>query len=83
MFKYKFDASNLVERRTEDSAETRSPIFKLEMPNRDRFINSTAYLLKQEWYNLPLSIRSVDDYENFKMIIKRFFRDLRGNFPFN
>lgn len=78
MFKYKFDDSNLIGRRPETTAFTRSqagPIFRLDMPNSQRFINSTSYLLNSEWNNLPLALRSIDDYAHFSMAVRRHFKE--------
>lgn len=54
--------------------EYRGPIFKLEHPNSNRYLNSTSYLLRNEWNKLPYSIRIIDDYEHFRLVIKRFMR---------
>lgn len=80
MFKFKFSRDYVVESTGGDQINTRGnrgPIFKMEHPNSNRFLNSTSYLLRSEWNKLPYSIRSIDDYEHFKMVIKR---NMRGNY---
>lgn len=81
MFKYKFIEENMVQRRVDDMAITRSqtgPIFVLDFPRSQSFINSTAYSLKAEWNKLPLFLRSIDDYEHFRRAVGRYFRDEYG-----
>lgn len=76
MFKYKFNSDNLVNR--DCKIITRSqmgPIFAIEMPNSQRFSNSTTYLLRSEWNNLPLSLGSIDDYAHFSFAVKRYYKD--------
>lgn len=79
MFKYKFDHNNLAEVRAETIAVTRSqagPLFSLDMPNSQRFVNCTSYYLRTEWNKLPLSLRCINDYIHFSMAVKRHFSDI-------
>lgn len=76
MFKYKFSPDNLREVNDDNRALTRTssgPIFKIDQPNSS-FLKSTAYLLRKEWNELPVRIRTIDDPEHFKMVIKRYMR---------
>lgn len=78
MFKYKFDINNLVDRVDVEASVTRSlagPIFSLDHPNSQRFIDSSSYYLRVEWNKLPLSLRCIDDYEHFSLAIKRHYRE--------
>lgn len=77
MFKFKFNEDNLMEPINDERIATRSnrgPIFKLDYPNSNRFLNLTAYQLRKEWNKLPYSIRHIQDYDHFKMVIKRYFK---------
>lgn len=80
MFKYKFDCSLLAIRTDENVVSTRSqrgPVFHTVFPRSERFAKSTAYLLYTEWNTLPLTIRMINDYEHFKLVIKRYYK---GNY---
>lgn len=77
MLKYKFNPDNLREVTDDDRAKTRTnvgPIFKIDQPGSSRFANSTAYILRKEWNELPVGVRTIDDFEHFKMVIKRYMK---------
>lgn len=51
------------------------PVFCVDKPNSTRFLKSTAYSLRAEWNTLPSSIRNINDFELFKMTIKRYYKE--------
>lgn len=77
MYKYKYDSDLLVVRDDVNTIGTRSqrgPVFHIDFPNSERYIRSTAYLLYTEWNNLPLELRNIEDYEYFRMMIKKHYK---------
>lgn len=61
------------ERRT--TRLTVGPIYNLDYPNSSRFLKSSAYVLRNEWNNLPSSFRNFEDYELFRLSIKRYYKE--------
>lgn len=51
------------------------PILALEYPRSNKFMNSTSYRLRKEWNELPRNLRQIEDYEHFKMSLKRQYRE--------
>lgn len=71
MFKYKFDHCNLEPGRPGTRAQS-GPIFKIVRPNSKAFISSIYYKFRSYWNDLPPSIRIIDDYTHFNVMVKRY-----------
>lgn len=88
MFKYKHYPEYLQVSRLSDATQgsqlqapnmlTRAsagPILAVEYPRSNKFLNSTSYRLRREWNELPRNLRQIDDYEHFKLSLKRYYRE--------
>lgn len=79
VFKFKLiDNTNDKFDNSVDQITTRSNIgykFNIEHPNSSRYLKSTSYILRTEWNNLPTSYRNFDDFELFKLTVKRHYKE--------
>lgn len=79
MFKFKYFSNDFIDR-NDDNIEQRltrvtaGPTFSLAYPNSTRYLKSTASTVRAEWNNLPSSFRKFEDFELFKLSIKRYYK---------
>lgn len=72
MFKYKFDEEFIECNRSNTRAHD-GPIFKQEQPSSVNFVKSPTYIFRKEWNSLPSMIRVTNDYDRFKILLKRHY----------
>lgn len=73
MFKYKFNDS-FIQDNTISTRLYEGTVFKLERPNSSAFRRSISYLGRKSWNELPSYLRSIDDFNCFKVLLKGHYR---------
>lgn len=74
IFKHKYNEDLLA-----TNTDTRlhgGPVFSMDRPRSDYYRRSISYESRRLWNALPVDIRNIDDYNMFKLRIKRYYKVL-------
>lgn len=78
MFKYKQESSYLLDHNI-NTRQTDGTVYFNDRPNSSMYRNCVSYLSRKSWNELPSYLRTVADYDCFKVLIKGHYRSITNN----